>query len=86
MLPGALAVEGADPSVKVKATGAIGVAVFVILIYRRRINGGLGWVGERPLSDIAGGVRKSRSAAPPARHSKEPDAVLDADIRALARR
>jgi hypothetical protein len=34
LLPGALAVEGHRPSVRVRATGATALAVFVILVYK----------------------------------------------------
>jgi hypothetical protein len=36
-LPGAIAVAGKCPGVTIRATGAIGFAVFVILIYRRMV-------------------------------------------------
>ena len=36
-VPGAIAVEGKRPSIAVRATGAIGLAVFIILLFYRFI-------------------------------------------------
>ena len=36
-LPGAIAIEGKRPSVAVRATGAIGLAVFIIILFYRFI-------------------------------------------------
>jgi hypothetical protein len=36
-VPGAIAVEGKRPSVAVRATGAIGLAVFIVLLFYRHI-------------------------------------------------
>lgn len=36
-IPGAIAVEGKRPSVRIRATGAIGLAVFIVILFYRFI-------------------------------------------------